>query len=278
MAENQRLDYIPVTFTLGAPGVDTATRLGTGQKWLNGPLTLIGPRGEIQGPGGSYLRSTGTDPSNALIELRLEGAVDDSKVQLTETTLTLEGGTAVNITANDGGTVNVNSKTRVNNDTNPTSPSSTNHAFQVGTPGTSAGDYQLKMGPRVIVATEGDLTSSLSLNEDGGPVLIGGRQVAPFLDIGTVMAGSGASETSHTQAFKWQGGKATISFSAGAGTLTFPTSFPNGLIGFAANALAAGDVTLTWSAASASTVTLFCAVAGVARTGNTDVSYIAIGW
>src|SRR5688500_7216064 len=188
MAESKRLDYIPVTFTLGAPGVDSATRLGTGQKWLNGPLTLVGPRAEIQGPGGAYLKSTGTAPSNAQIELRLTGAVADSKIQLTETTLTLEGGTAVNITANDGGLVTIGSDTRVASDDDPT-PSSTSHAFQVGTPGTSAGDYQMKFGPRQVMATEGDLTSSLTFDEGGGPVLVRGRRAAPILHPATAAAG-----------------------------------------------------------------------------------------
>jgi hypothetical protein len=283
MAEANRLDYIPVTFTLGAAGVDSATRLGTGQKWLNGPLTLVGPRAEIQGPGGAYLRSTGTDASDALIELRLNGAVDDSKLQLTQTTLTLEGGTAVNITANDGGDVTIGSRTIVASDTDPSSPSSTTHAFQVGTPGTTSGDYQLKIGPRQIMATEGDLTSNLELNQDGGAVLIRGRQVAPVLDISGVLAGSGASETSTTQGFVWQAGRDTVSFSTGVGALTFPTAFPNGVIAFVANLAVTGVGTLAYTTVTASTANLWAATsasgaAPVALNTSANVSWIAIGW
>lgn len=281
MAEQQRLDYIPVTFTLGGSGgLDRQSRFVGNQTWLNGPLTLIGPRGEIQGPGGSYLKSTGTDPANATIELRLTGAADDSKVQLTQSTLTLEGGTTVSIVANDSGTVTIGSKTRVADDDEP-SLSSTNHAFQVGTPGTSAGDLQMKFGPANIQATEGDLSSVLKLNNFGGPVLANNRQVTPLGGVSTALAGTAPAVSSTTAQYFMQAGKVTVTASAGAASWSFPTLFPTGLLALVASAAGAAFADFGLfvdSTSTASTGKVFAVSAGAAYSGSLSVSYVAIGW
>lgn len=283
MAEEQRLDYIPVTFTLGAAGVDSATRLGTGQKWLNGPLTLVGPRAEIQGPGGAYLRSTGTASSDALIELRLTGAVNDSKIQLTEQTLTLEGGSAVEITANTTGTVTVHSPTVISSNTDPSSPTSTAHAFQVGSPSGTSGHYQLKIGPRQIMATEADsLTSSLNINDDGGAILGRGYQIAPIRNVGTAIVGTAAASTSMTAEYYIQAGTNSVSFTNSVGTLTFPTAFTNGVLSWTGNVLAgaAGDHSLAYmsSTTSVSQIRLMLYVSDALFTGSATISWQAIGW
>lgn len=282
MAEEQRLDYIPVTFTLGASAVDSATRLGTGQKWLNGPLTLVGPRAEIQGPGGAYLRSTGTAPANAQIELRLTGAVDDSKIQLTETLLTLEGGTAVSIVANDSGTVTIGSVTVIADDGDVGGPTSTNHAFQVGPPSAVSSHYQMKIGPRQIMAVEADsLTSSLSLNQDGGAVMVRGFQVAPLRAVSTALAGSAPAATSGTAAYYMQAGKVTVTATAGAASWSFPAAFANGLLSLTVNVVGGGfaDVgAFVRSTSSASTAQVFISSGGAAYGGGADLVYMAIGW
>ena len=84
--------------------------------------------------------------------------------------------------------------------------------------------------------------------------------------------------------FLIQSGMAAIAFVAGAGTLTFPVAFPNGLLSVitiihaptSSSSSTCGPV--SGGTFSGSSVSLWAAINGSSLSSTYNVNYIAIGW
>lgn len=153
---------------------------------------------------------------------------------------------------------------------------STAHPLTVGATATP----HLKLGPTIIQGNNGaGAANVMQLNPLGGAITGRSYQIAPVRATSGHIVGSGASASSTTQLFFMQCGYATVSFTAGQGTLTLPATFANGIIAFVATAGSTSEDVLLVVSATTSAVTLGCYRAGVALNGtSTNVSWIAIGW
>jgi hypothetical protein len=104
--------------------------------------------------------------------------------------------------------------------------------------------------------------------------------VMPLMEVGSsIVGGTPPTVGSASPGYRIQAGKATPTFTAGAGTLTFPTTFANGLLSVVVMG-AGNDVVISQVVASTTkaAAALRCYIAGAAATGAVDLTYVAIGW
>lgn len=83
-----------------------------------------------------------------------------------------------------------------------------------------------------------------------------------------------------TARFKFTGGRQTVVFAAGVGTITFPAAFANGLLVCLAQAGDSGDDNsfLLVPGASKTGATVWAVRAGANFAGSMAVNYLAVGW
>jgi hypothetical protein len=151
---------------------------------------------------------------------------------------------------------------------------------------TGTGDVNITAGDDINLAATGDVVidsgSSAVVTANAGndrAVRANGYPLVPLRNVGTAISGTAPAVSDAAPAYKFQAGKATVTFTAGAGTLTFPTAFATGLLAClvtSGGSDAVVDVTMGSSTKTSAALTLY--IAGAAATGGADVTYIAIGW
>lgn len=274
--------------------VGTLSLTGSTVHTISGSVQLTGASSALQLTGASSslsvagtLSVTGTGAQSIAGTLSLPtGAVTHSIAgSLTiSTNATVTGTINANGNITSSGTwLRLSKQTKVEQTTEPTT-SSTNHAFDIGA-ATDGTGLRLKMGPSTILAASGTSASVLKLQPGttGGALLVRDRQVAPLWARTGGFSGGAPAANSSTDAYWIQAGTTTVSFSSGNGTLSFPSSFPNGLLAVAVSIRSDGGVVCNPSASggSASSVPLV-ALSWTAPitylTGSVTVSFIAIGW
>lgn len=106
-----------------------------------------------------------------------------------------------------------------------------------------------------------------------------GWPLVPLRNVGTAVNGTAPATTAAAPAYKMQAGKATVTFTAGAGTVTFPTAFATGLLCVILQS-SGNDVVLgvTIASSTRTSAAVTCYIAGAAAAGAVDLEYIAIGW
>lgn len=151
---------------------------------------------------------------------------------------------------------------------------------------TGTGDVNVTAGDDINLTATGDVVidsgSSAVVTANAGndrAVRANGYPLVPLRNVGTAISGTAPAVSDAAPAYKFQAGKATVTFTAGAGTLTFPTAFATGLLAClvtSGGSDAVVDVTMGSSTKTSAALTLY--IAGAAATGGADVTYIAIGW
>jgi hypothetical protein len=105
------------------------------------------------------------------------------------------------------------------------------------------------------------------------------KSVSPrMLAVDTPLYAPTAAPTPPSDAYLMQGGYQTVAFTAGAGTLTLPKGFPNGVLSFSGNSFSNIIIGLD-GFPSLTTIPLYAYQSFVTGyTGNVDVSYHVVGW
>lgn len=126
--------------------------------------------------------------------------------------------TNVKVVTSDGG--NVLPQTGVNS----TFP------FFIGSASTAASNYRMAFTARGQQALNAGAVDVLEMNPQGGAVRANGYPLAPLFNVQNAAVGSVPAVTATSPGFKIQAGRQQVNFTAGSGTLTFGTAFPNGLL------------------------------------------------
>jgi hypothetical protein len=95
----------------------------------------------------------------------------------------------------------------------------------------------------------------------------------PTALFGVGTAATGSPPAALVGAFEIQAGSKSVTFSGGAGTLTFPKNFSNGLLALALGIFSTSTFSISWSAPTVAQVTL-----NGGGSSTIDISFIAIGF
>lgn len=145
---------------------------------------------------------------------------------------------------------------------------------------TAAGDVNLFAGDDVTILSGGS-SGFVSLNPGNQrSVTANSYPVVALRDRENAAFGTPPNITDATTGFKFQAGRQTVSFTGGAGTLTFLSAFGTGLVNVVCCA-EANNTTIApnpGGGVNAGSIALTAFTNDAAVTGNVTVSYIAFGW
>lgn len=213
----QSIDRVTRTATVLFPGETTPITL---------PMSILQPVGT-----GGAVRIVGTRNDRRIDSPAGTGAVYVDASTVAATTANLTTVTATTVSGTDA---TLSNSLRATKTTEP-ALGATAHAFEVGTPGSTAGQTGIMFGPSRIQAKNGPDAAALELNNAGGAVRVGGYPAVPLRNTsGTRLASNGnvavPSVTATSPGFLMQAGRAVGTFTNGAATLAMTTAFPNGLL------------------------------------------------
>jgi hypothetical protein len=158
--------------------------------------------------------------------------------------------------------------------------------FFIGSASTAASNYRMAFTARGQQALNAGAVDVLELNQQGGAVRTNGYPLAPLLNIENAAVGTAPAVTATNPGYRIQAGRKSVTFTAGAGTLTFPTAFPNGLLCvvatseldyFIINHKPSAGSTAAAAALIGAQANVGAGTGGVGN-GAVVVDYIAVGW
>lgn len=262
----QSIDRVTRTATVLFPGETTPITL---------PMSILQPVGT-----GGAVRIVGTRNDRRIDSPAGTEAVYVDASTVAATTANLTTVTATTVSGTDA---TLSNSLRATKTTEP-ALGATAHAFEVGTPGSTAGQTGIMFGPSRIQAKNGPNAAALELNNAGGAVRVGGYPLAPLRAAESPFVGTLGDLTTQATPFLMQAGTdqitATFNGTNTVGNLTFPFTFSTGLLTVVVSTGNPDLVAVVNGAALATNqVGLVFHQAGSANCpGSFRVSYIAIGW
>lgn len=112
-------------------------------------------------------------------------------------------------------------------------------------------------------------------------IFLWSKQVSPvMLATGASLAGILPIPAAPQNCYLSQGGSQTVTITGGAGTVTFPQPFPNGVLCVLPTLQGSSAAAVTYYIGAVTTVdfVIYVTVAGSAFTGTSTVNFFAIGW